>query len=225
MLDINKIHLGDCLELMSDIQDKSVDMVLTDIPYGVVSRKSNGLRNLDKGNADVFELNLSSVLNELVRVSKGQIIIFCGKEQFSEIYSYFANKKGTTRPIVWQKSNPSPMNGQHVYLSGVELAVWFKPRGRKVFNAHCKNTVFKYSNGSRKIHPTQKNLDLWKDLLLDNTNEGELVLDPFIGSGTTAVACENLNRNWIGFELDKEYFELATNRVNITIESKKEKIK
>ena len=204
---------GDCLELMKDIPNKSVDMILTDIPYGVVNRSDNGLRNLNKGKADVFDLDMNEMLEEFYRVSRGQIIVFCGKEQFSDIYEFFASQKGTTRPIVWHKSNPSPMNGQYVYLSGVELAVWFKPKGRKVFNAHCKNTVFKHSNGSRKFHPTQKNIKLFEELVTDNTNENETVLDPFMGSGTTGVACKNLNRNFIGMELDEDYFKIAKERI------------
>ena len=120
---------GDCLELMKDIPDQSVDFTLTDIPYNAVSRESNGLRNLDKGKADVATFNLDDFLLEVNRITKGNVCIFCGKEQFSNIYQFFANKNGTTRAIVWQKSNPSPMNGEYVYLSGVELAVWHKNRG------------------------------------------------------------------------------------------------
>ena len=210
----SKLLHGDCLELMKDIPDKSIDMILTDIPYGVVNRSDNGLRNLNKEKADVFNLDMNKMLEEFYRISGGQIIVFCGKEQFSDIYEFFANQNGTTRPIIWHKSNPSPMNGQHVYLSGVELAVWFKPKGRKVFNAHCKNTVFKHSNGSRKIHPTQKNVNLFEELITDNTNENEIVFDPFMGSGTTGVACLNTSRNFIGIEIDDEYFELAKQRIN-----------
>lgn len=212
MMKVELLH-GDCLELMKDIPDGSVDMILTDIPYGVVNRSDNGLRNLNKEKADIFDLDMNKMLEEFYRVSRGQIVIFCGKEQFSSIYEFFANQKGTTRPIIWHKSNPSPMNGQYVYLSGVELAVWFKPKGRKVFNAHCKNTVFKHPNGSRKIHPTQKNVDLFEELIIDNTNENEIVFDPFMGSGTTGVACKNHNRNFIGMELDEDYFEIAKKRI------------
>ena len=207
------LYNGDCLELMKDISDNSVDMILTDIPYGVVNRSDNGLRNLNKEKADVFDLDMKEVLEEFYRISRGQIVVFCGKEQFSNIYEFFANQKGTTRPIIWHKSNPSPMNGQYVYLSGVELAVWFKPKGRNVFNAHCKNTVFKHSNGSRKIHPTQKNVNLFEELITDNTNENEIVFDPFMGSGTTGVACLNTNRNFIGIELDDKYFNIAKERI------------
>ena len=213
-MEINKIYNEDCLIGMKRIPDNYADITLTDIPYGVVNRKSNGLRNLNKEEADVFDIDMDELLREIYRVTEGQIIIFCGKEQFSEIYKFFANKKGTTRSIIWQKTNPSPMNGQHVYLSGVEHAVWFKPRGRKVFNAHCKNTVFTYSNGSRKIHPTQKNLDLFKELIIDNSNEGEIVFDPFMGSGTTAIAAIDTGRNFNGFELDEEYHNLSEQRIS-----------
>ena len=223
-----KLLKGDCIELMKDMPDKSIDMILTDIPYGVVNRDDNGLRNLNKEKADVFDLDMNKMLEEFYRISRGQIIVFCGKEQFSDIYGFFANQKGTTRPIIWHKSNPSPMNGQYVYLSGVELAVWFKPKGREVFNAHCKNTVFKHPNGSRKIHPTQKNVNLFEELIIDNTNENEIVFDPFMGSGTTGVACINTNRNFIGIELDEKYFKIAKARIEYAkkeVENSKKKDK
>lgn len=202
-MELNKIYNMDCLEGLKKLPNDYVDVTLTDIPYNEVNRKSNGLRNLDKEKADVFNLDMNTLLLEIQRVTSGQIIIFCGRKQFSEIYSFFAKQKGTTRPIVLEKTNPSPMNGQYVYLSGVELAVWFKPRGRKVFNAHCKNTVFKYSTGKCDWHPTQKNIKLFEELILDNTNEGEIVCDPFMGGGTTAISCLNTNRNYIGFEIEK----------------------
>lgn len=137
------------------------------------------------------------------------------KNKFSDIYKYFANKQGTTRPIVWQKSNPSPMNGQYIYLSGVEFAVWFKKRGAKVFNAHCKNTVFRYPNGSSKLHPTEKNHNLLQELILDNTNEGDIVFDPCAGSGSHLLVAYKNNRNAIGIELSEEYFNIAKRRLQI----------
>ena len=208
-----KLWRGDCLERMKSMQDLSVDFTLTDIPYGEVNRRSNGLRCLDKGDADITTFPLSDFLDEVYRVTSNSICIFCGREQFSDIYIYFANKQGTVRPIVWEKSNPSPMNGQYIYLSGVEFAVWFKRKGAKTFNAHCKNTVFKYPNGTNKVHPTQKNLALFRELILDNTNEGDIVFDPCLGSGTTGVACKLNNRSFIGIELNKEYFEIAKSRI------------
>ena len=213
-MEVDYIECGDCLELMKELPDESIDFTLTDIPYGVVNRQSNGLRDLNKKKADIETFKIPDFLNEVYRVSKNAICIFCGKEQFSEIYKFFAGKKGTVRPVIWRKTNPSPMNGQYIYLSGVELAVWFKKSGAKVFNAHCKNSVFDYPNGKRDIHPTQKNIKLFEELILDNTNEGDVVLDPCLGSGTTAEACVNTGRHYIGYELDVEYYELICKRLD-----------
>lgn len=204
----------DCMEYMKGVKDNYFDFTLTDIPYNVVNRGSNGLRHFNKENADVLLFDLDKFLNEVYRITKGSICIFCSKEQFSTIYNFFAKQKGTTRPIIWEKSNPSPMNGQHIYLSGVEFAVWFKKRGYKTFNAFCKNTVFKYPNGKKEIHPTQKNLSLFKELLSDNTNENDIVFDPCAGSFTTGIACKELNRNCIGCEIYKDYYNKAKNRIN-----------
>lgn len=213
---MNKIYNADCMEYMKSMNDSSVDLLLTDIPYGAVNRDSNGLRNLDKKDADIMTFDISQFLNEIWRVTKSTIIIFCGKEQLSKIYEFFASKqndkKGTVRQLIWTKSNPSPMNGQSVYLSGVENAVWFKKRGG-TFNAHCKNTAFTYPCGRSKIHPTEKNHDLLKELILDNSNNGDLVFDPCAGSGSHLLVAKENNRNYIGCELNKEWFEIAKERL------------
>lgn len=208
-----KLIQGDCLEEMKLQNDNCVDFTLTDIPYDVVNRGSNGLRNLDKDKADILTFDLHNFLDEVYRITQNSICIFCSKEQFSTIYQYFASKKGTVRPVVWQKSNPSPMNGQFIYLSGVEFAVWFKKSGAKVFNAHCKNTVFKYPNGSSKLHPTEKNHSLLQELILDNTNENDTVFDPCMGSGSHLLVALQNNRNAIGIELDENYFNIAKERI------------
>lgn len=207
------LYQGDCITKLTIMQDNSVNFTLTDIPYDAVNRASNGLRELDKGKADVLTFNLLTFLEQVYRVTSNSICIFCGKEQFSTIYEFFANKKGTVRPIIWQKTNPSPMNGQYIYLSGIEMAIWFKKSGAKVFNAHCKNTVFKHPNGRSKLHPTEKNHELLKELILDNTNEGDIVFDPCMGSGAHGkVAIEN-GRRFVGIELDERYFNIAKERI------------
>jgi DNA modification methylase len=203
----------DCIQGMKEMHNESVMFTLTDIPYGVVNRKDNGLRNLNKENADIETFDLIEFLEEVYRVTKNSICIFCAKEQFSAIYKFFASKKGTVRPVVWKKTNPSPMNGQYIYLSGVEFAVWFKKSGAKVFNAHCKNTVFEFPNGKRAWHPTQKNLDLFIELIKDNTNEKDLVFDPCMGGGTTALACINTNRHFFGFEINEQYYKNSLERI------------
>ena len=208
-----KLLNGDCLELMKNVSDNCVDFTLTDIPYDAVSRSSNGLRNLDKGKADILTFDLQEFLESVLRITKNSVCIFCGKEQFSFIYDFFAKQKGTVRPIIWEKSNPSPMNGQYLYLSGIEMGVWFKKSGAKVFNAHCKNTVFKYPNGRSKLHPTEKNHDLLKDLIFDNTNENDIVFDPCMGSGSHGIVSIQNQRRFVGIELDENYFNIAKKRI------------
>ena len=208
-----KLINSDCIKVMKSMLSESVVFTLTDIPYNAVNRSSNGLRNLDKEEADIITFDLNEFLEEVYRITSNSIVIFCGKEQFSNIYEYFASKKGTVRPIIWEKSNPSPMNGQHIYLSGVEMAVWFKKSGAKTFNAHCKNTVFKYPNGRSKLHPTEKNHELLKQLILDNSNEDDLVFDPCMGSGSHLLVAKNLNRKYLGVELSEKYFNIAKKRI------------
>lgn len=193
------------------------DLTLTDIPYGEVNRSSNGLRNLDKENADILTFNLQDFLNKIYEVTKSTIIIFCGKEQLSEIHKFFSDKqkqgKGTVRQLIWKKTNPSPMNGQSIYLSGIENAVWFKKRGG-TFNAHCKNTVFEYPCGKNKMHPTEKNHKLLAELITDNSNEGDLIFDPCSGSGSHCLVAMENGRNYVGVELNKTYFDLAAERLS-----------
>lgn len=210
---------GDCITGMKEMTNNSVDFTLTDIPYDAVNRQSNGLRNLDKNVADIATFSLNEFLPEILRVTKNICVVFCGKEQFSEIYSFFANEKGTVRPIIWNKTNPSPMNGQHIYLSGVEMGVWFKKSGTKTFNAHCKNTVFNYPNGRSKLHPTEKNHLLLKELIEDNSNPGDIVFDPCSGSGSHLLVAAQNGRNFCGFELNVEFCAIIDSRLSDFLQS------
>ena len=215
-MEINKIYNVDCLNFMSNLENTYMDLTLTDIPYNSVNRKSNGLRNLDKGKADTLTFNLDKFLSEIYRITKSSIIIFCGLEQVSTIGSYFSElqkqKKGTVRQLIWSKTNPSPMNGQYVYLSSVENAIWFR-KSKGTFNAHCKKCVFTYPSGRSKLHPTEKNIDLIKELILDNSNEGDIVFDPCAGSGTHLLAAKELKRNYLGCELDTDWTKIAIERL------------
>lgn len=203
---------GDCIELLKELPKKSVDCIVTDIPYGEVNRKSNGLRNLNKGKADIVNFKLEELMKEFFRVCKGSIYIFCGTEQISEIRKQMIEAGLSTRLLIWEKTNPSPLNGQYIWLSGIECCVYGKFKGA-TFNEHCKNTVFRYPCGRNKLHPTQKPLELMEKLILVSSNEGDIILDAFMGSGTTGVACVNTNREFIGFELDEEYFNIAKDRI------------
>lgn len=202
---------------MQNMEPDSVHLTLTDIPYGEVNRDSNGLRTLDKESADIMTFDLEDFLKEVYRVTSGTIVIFCGKEQLSPIHKFFSDKqkrnKGTVRQLIWKKTNPSPMNGQHIYLSGIENAVWFKKRGG-TFNAHCKNTVFEYPCGRSKLHPTEKNHDLLKEIILDNSNEHDIVFDPCAGSGSHCLVAKENNRNFIGIELNNTYYNIGNERLH-----------
>lgn len=214
MLDMKQeIWHGNCLDLFSKIPDKSVDCTLTDIPYGEVNRKSNGLRNLDKGLADIQTFNIDEFLKNVVRVTKGSIYIFCGTEQVSHIRRYLANSNLSTRHCIWEKSNPSPMNGQHIWLSSIENCIFAKNKNA-IFNEHCKSAVWKFPNGRSKQHPTEKPLKLFEYLISVSSKEGDLILDPCAGSGTTCVAAKNLNRQFIGIEKEESYYNVCLNRLS-----------
>ena len=188
------------------------DCTITDIPYGEVNRKSNGLRNLDKKDADIETFDLETFVNEVCRVTKGSAYIFCGTEQVSLIRKTMVNNGMSTRLCIWEKTNPSPMNGKTIWLSGIECCVYGKFSGA-TFNEHCKNTVFRFPTVRGKLHPTQKPVKLLEYLISVSTNEGDTVFDPCMGSGSTGEACINLNRNFVGIELNKEYFEKAKERI------------
>jgi DNA modification methylase len=203
---------GDCLERMKEIESGSVDMILTDIPYGEVNQKSSGLRALDRGVADECSIDLDEMILECIRICKGSFYIFCGTQQISVIVTLFKHNKLTTRVGCWEKSNPSPMNGTKLWLSGMEFCV-FARKPKAVFNEHCKKALWRHPSGKSKIHPTQKPVALMEQLILASSNEGETVLDFTMGSGTTGVACKNLNRKFIGIEMDDKYFEIGKNRI------------
>lgn len=206
------LHNGDCVEYMKAMDKKSVDLLLTDIPYNEVNRKDNGLRSLDKGVADSAEFDLDETLKQFMRVTKGSIYVFCGIEQVSHIKKTFRENGLSTRLVVWNKTNPSPMNGDKIWLSSVECCVYGKfPKA--TFNEHCKGSVLNFPSGRSKIHPTQKPLKLFEKIVEVSSNEGDVVFDPFMGSGTSGVAAKNLNRKFVGCEANDEYFNLAEDRI------------
>ncbi|MBO5704385.1 MAG: site-specific DNA-methyltransferase [Alphaproteobacteria bacterium] len=209
---IGKITYEDCMNILPCIPDKSIDLVLTDIPYGEVNRESNGLRNLDKGCADIVDFNLNDWLKQIMRVCKGSVYIWCGKEQISDITKTLIQDKFSTRLIIWEKTNPSPMNGDCIWLSGIESCVYGK-RGGATYNGFCQNTVIRCNTEKDTIHATQKPINLFSKLITTSSNENDLVLDCFSGSGTTAVACHNLKRRFICIERDKEYWKASCERL------------
>ena len=209
---LNKIILGDCIDVMRGMPDKSVDLFLTDIPFDGVNRKSNGLRELDKGKADIITFDLTEFMIQADRITNGSGYIFCGWGQISLISDFLTKNNLSVRLGFWKKTNPSPMNGEHIFLSGIEPFVYWKNKGA-VFNAHCILPVFEYPSGQSKIHPTEKNIKLISKMIQISSNANDIVFDACMGSGTTAIACIANNRQWFGCELDPDYHRLATERV------------
>lgn len=218
MIKTDEIHHGDCIDIMSKMPDDSVHLTLTDIPYDECNKLSGGLRQIDKGQADQLNFDLDVFLNEVQRVTTGSIYIFCGIQQVSSIYRKFREDGMIARHCVWQKSNPSPMNGQSTWLSALENCVFAK-QGGATFNESCKPNVWKHKSGTSKAHPTQKPIGLMVRLIEASSDKEEVVFDPCIGSGTTAVACVRTHRHFIGIEQNNEWYVFARRRVRRAIRS------
>lgn len=196
------------------------ELVVTDIPYGqlndlsgnVRERYKGPLRVNSRGAADVIDFELKQFVDFLVDRFKGSAYVFCSTEQVSELRKLFTSHGITTRLCIWEKTNPSPANGEHLWLSGVETCIYARKKGA-VFNQHCKNTVWRFPCGRREIHPTQKPVELMKFLIESSSNAGDLVYDPCFGSASTAIACMDAGRYFFGSERSGEYFDSAVKRL------------
>lgn len=212
VMDLNTIHCGDALEWLGGLPGGSAEMCLTDIPYNVVSRKSSGLRKLDKGDADSGKVDIPRLVEELVRVVHGSMYVFCGTEQVSVIRSEFVGRGLTTRLCIWEKTNPDPMNGMHLWLSSIECCV-FARKPKATFTRFCASPVWRHPIARPTGHPTPKPERLFAELVRASSKEGDVVIDPFCGSGTTAMVCEQLGRRWACCELNPEYVAMAERRI------------
>lgn len=240
MLEKNKIYQGDCLEVMKEIADKSIDMILCDLPYGTTSCKWDTVIQFDC---------LWKQYNRIIK-NNGAIVLF-GTEPFSSALR-LSNLKQYKYDLCWQKEKPTNFfqlkrrfgkttenicvfykeqptyNPQMVKHFG--KLVTNKPKGKhNSILTGVNKEVFEYrDNGYRypcdvlkfnrvplgkNLHDTQKPVNLLEYLIKTYTNENELVLDNCIGSGSTAIACVNTNRNYIGIELQQEYVEVANKRI------------
>ena len=224
------IYKSDCIKQMNLlIKDKTqVDAIITDPPYNI-SRKNNfhtlsGRKGIDFGEWDKsFEqLRWLNSANHLLKKG-GNIIIFNDWKNLGVIARYLNQQFGyeIKDVIRWVKNNPMPRNRDRRYITDYEFAIWLvKPGAKWTFNRINKNyqrPEFKHSivSGREKTqHPTQKSLDLFKDLIKIHSNVGDLILDPFMGSGTTCLAAQELNRYFIGIENKKKYHDIAEHRLN-----------
>jgi len=206
MLEVNKIYLGDCLETMKQIPDKSIDLVLTDPPYGIgedkTKRPSRG-KTPTKAHVSCDwddKIPRRIYFDEMIRVSKNQIIF--GGNYFIK---YLLPNSGW---IFWDKKTKSN-------LSDGELAYTTFKRGLKKYEFMWEGFWQEnMKNKDKRVHPTQKPAELFRRILNDYSEEGQTILDPFAGSGTTAIACHDLKRNFICIEKEPEYHRIATDRYN-----------
>lgn len=204
------IYHGDAREVLPSL---TATLVVTDIPYGEVNRDTNGLRNLDKSVADVETFPLIEFLAVLIPVFTGSAYIWCGTEQVSDIRRWFVDAGMSTRLGFWEKSNPSPMNGEYLWLSAIEACVYGK-KPKATFNEFCAAPVWRGQIADGNGHPTPKPEWLMAAQIKASSVESDTVLDPFMGSGTTLVAAKNLRRKAIGIEIEEKYCEIAAKRLS-----------
>ena len=227
------------LELLSTIESNSVDLVLTDPPY-IISKKSGmqSYRDSIENGGEVNEKygkkfavttefgewdkdytieDLRLSINEFYRILRkgGSCIIFFDLWKL-ETLKGLLSKFSKHRLVEWIKTNPMPINQYATYLSNArEMAISCVKGGKATFNSEYDNGIYEYPiyGGKDRFHPTQKSLPLFEELITKHSNEGDIVVDPYAGSGTTALAAKNTNRTYICGEIDKDYFKKGKDRV------------
>lgn len=213
---------GDCLERMKEIPDGSVDMVLTDPPYKVItggtcngksSKRPSGI--LAKNSELMREIpEFSKWLPECYRVLKTGSHAYFMVNYVNLINMHIAVENAGFKVynlLVWKKNNNTP---SQFYMKNCEYIIFArKGKSKYINNIGESKTVHEFTNTKKREHPTQKPVDLMEFYIKNSSTPSETVIDPFMGSGTTGVACVNLNRNFIGIELDKGYFSIAQERI------------
>lgn len=212
---INEVVQGDCLEGMKLLPDKCIDLIVTDPPYGMQYQSS---WRTDKFDFIALDNNLEWVdglLQQAFRVLKedSHIYLFCNE------YSIAALRKGliekgfkTKRMLVWVKNNHTSGDLEGDFGNKTEY-ILFAHKGRKELNGNRDTNVLLFDRVSDLKHPTQKPEDLMSYLISKSSQRGDLALDPFMGSWTTARACKDLGRNFIGFELEEKYCRVGEKRL------------
>lgn len=199
--------------MLRQLPDGCVDAVVTDPPYNAINRATSGLRSLDKGLADSAPIDIPALVTEFWRVGRESFYVWCSAEQVSYWTWEFRNRGATTRAGVWWKTNPSPMNGENLWLSAVELCV-FARKPKATFNLHCVHPVWREPVESGDIdHPTPKPVSLMRRQLVASMPAGGVVLDPFAGSGSTGVAAVDSGYRFVGIDNDPAHVGLARRRI------------
>lgn len=219
--------LGNAYEEIKKIPDHSIDLIVTDPPYdidpkpskskGAVSEKMNRVIQTlnDHHVSDGFD---AAMLDEWMRVMKRvNLYVWCNRKQIMMYLDYFVKRHGCSFEIlVWLKRNPIPCCGMN-YLNDKEYCLFFRKRTpmHAVYSrAHTYwITPLNTKDNQRYHHPTVKPLTIIEDLILNSSKEGDTVLDPFAGSGTTGEAAQRNKRNFIGIEMDERHYQTAVSRI------------
>ena len=224
---MNRLLCGNCIELLKEINDNSVDLCVTDPPYklnkttGSMTSSSKteswqGMLKAGDKKANIQnDISFKDWLSEIYRVLKEQshFYVFVNDKNVQEMLNE-ATRVGFKlhNILVWKKNNCTP---NRWYMKNCEFVLFFH-KG-KSFTIHNlgDNQLLEVQNisGRNKLHPTQKPVELLEKLILNSSNIGSIILDPFMGSGSTGVACMNTNRKFIGIELDDTYFGIAEKRI------------
>lgn len=236
-MDLDVIYNEDCYQGIKKIPDKSIDLVYIDIPYDISysgggclqKNVKHAVKDMNKNKETLLKGIDYKILDDLCRVMKRiYIYIWCSKSQIYDLMNYFIEKKKCNFNILcWCKDNPVPF-GSSPFLSDIEYCLVFYESGA-IFNRGCENKHKWYLSSintkDKELfnHPTIKPLDFVKMNLLNSTKENDVVLDCFMGSGTTAVACKELGRHYIGFEINTEYYQIALDRLNGLTKKDREK--
>ena len=212
-MEINKIYNEDCLEGIQKIASASIDTIITDPPY-FIGMTHNG----KKGNYNdliIMKPFFDSLFSEFSRVIKenGKVYIFCDWRTYAFYYPLLLKHISVRNMLVWDKiSGPgSSYAFTHELILFAEKDTPYM-KGSNIFRIPGFSAGAKKTNGEM-LHPTQKPVEVIEKLITDSTKEGDLVLDCFMGSGTTVVAAKKLNRNFIGFEIQEKYITISENRL------------
>ena len=213
---INKILVGDSLELLKDIPDGSVDLVLTDPPYDKRTHKGGKFTGEIKfGNVSFESIDIIPLIKIFLKKSRKWSVVFTTIENLGLIRNEYPSEY--IRGGVWDRIVNSPQISGDRPAQAVEGIAILHNKGKKEWNGGGKAGIWREQvQRGTKVHETQKPIRLMKKLILDFSNVNDIVLDPFLGSGTTAVAAKELGRNFIGMEISKEYCEIAEKRLRLT---------
>ena len=219
------------LDFLSGIANNSVDLVLTDPPYEI-SRStgflnSKGEKTIERfkmsyefGEWDERSTNLAPFVSEFYRILRpsGTMIMFYDLWKLTNLAEIMEKSKfKQLRFLEWVKTNPVPINSKINYLTNSrEIALSGVKKSKPTFNSQYDNGIYRYPiyHAKDRFHPTQKSLPLFEELIQKHSNEGDLVLDCFAGSATSAVASHRTGRKFIGCEMDEEYYKKSIERIN-----------